>query len=177
MNVTAIFVSAEDCPHCQTFKRLLLPQVTNSFKRKGVNCRAPYTCASMNEGFARNPPLGFLTRVNYFPVLLLVRSDLLEAYEKGTLSEKDLLPRLFLYNGMINSGLIVPMDKKYGSKVTDFERFLEDFTGSGLYLSPPPVVAVVQKQVAKQQPRSNIETMKGKMNARGGIRTVSIKEK
>lgn len=177
MNVTAIFVSAEDCSSCQLFKRMLLSQVTNAFQRKGVKCRAPYICASMNEGFERNPPLRFLTRVRYFPALILVRTDLLEAYENGTLSESNLLPRLFLYNGMVDSGLLVVADRKYGSKVADFERFLEDFTGTGLYLSPPPTVTTVKKQVVKQQPHSNSEVMKSKMNARGGIRTVSIKEK
>lgn len=157
MSVTAIFVFAKECTGCEFYKATLHDQVVALLTKNQVKS-VDFTADSI-QGFAKGKaPYTFLENVTFYPCIMLIKTDVLERYDQGSL-EGDILDRIFIYNGTV---IHAAADHKirtinpqvYGVEMSDFQKFYNDFLKSVAYNGPPQIKAAAHSKEASSESSS-----------------------
>lgn len=131
MTTTAFFVFAEECPSCIMYKEKLHPKVKEEFERKNV--QVVEKTAKTFKGLGQDAPYKFLEYAQFFPCILLIKTELLREVDSMDLS--DVFSRVSIYNGVVTYRNRVPQISvlrpgQYGASIQEFVRFLSDFEES-----------------------------------------------
>ena len=150
MNVTAIFCTADGCGACNAIKAKsntkalsILETIIAAYKRQGIAC-LEYTATSPKLGFAETDvPYPILTKVNYFPCLVLVPTDLL--IKIGSTITKELLDKTSIFSGIVNSSNLQSpfnLDQMSSYRINnpiDYDNFLSMYIRSGKSIMEKPI--------------------------------------
>jgi len=140
MNVTAVFVYAKGCPSCDIFKSRFESSVMGKLKSMGVRVIEPYTASDMRQGLPQGiTKPAFLTKVVYYPTILLMRSDIFDSAKNHTVSSpiNQDLRYVFAFNQVVseNYPFFTEVRGQYSLSPTDIERFVNDFLKSDKYIN------------------------------------------
>lgn len=133
MELTLITVYADNCTNCIAFKKAEWLEFEKVLKERSIAHKS-VSAVDFLKGLPPDTRPSFLSKVKYFPCIILISSSLLRDADKYT--DEEIVSKISIMNGHVVStpmGQIImyTTEQKYKMTRDDYIRFIEDHNKAG----------------------------------------------